>query len=152
MYKAKVYRFKATRPTEDYFPLNRIKPLPGNEEGLTGLVHGIPASDIEERFARSLDRMGIPYEFQKSLLAPSNLPGNYKLDFLVYNPKDGRLYPIAVDGEFAHKSAAQRAKDTLKDIMLNSAKQGEYQPVERLDYTKLDSQEIADQTVNDLFG
>jgi hypothetical protein len=152
MYKAKVFRFKADRPPVDIFPLNRIKPLPRSDEGLTGLVHGIPASDIEERFARALDRLGIPYEFQKNLLAPANLPGNYKLDFLVYNPKDGRLYPIAVDGEFAHKSAEQRAKDKLKDIVLNSAKQGEYQPVERLDYTKLDNQEIADQTTADLFG
>lgn len=152
MYKAKIFRFKATRPPVDAYPLNRIQPIRGNDEGLTGYVHGIPASDIEERLSRSLDRMGIPYEFQKSLLAPANMPGNYKLDFLIYNPKDGRLYPVAVDGEYAHKSEAQRSKDHLKDMILNSAKQGEYQPVERLDYTKLDTQEIADQTVMELFG
>lgn len=147
--KQKTYHFTKPLAVED-FPLNRLEPMFGNDEGLTGQVYDEPASDIEERFARALYKKGLAFEFRKPVLAPRNMPGSYEIDFLVY--VDGQEYPIAIDGEYAHKSAEQRSKDQLKDMVLNEAKQGEYEPVTRVDYTKLDNQDVADQFVEDLFG
>ena len=146
--KQKVYRFPKP-PRIDDFPMNRIQKLSDDVEELSGEVDGVPASDIEERFARALIKAGLPFEFRKPVLAPRNMPGSYEIDFLVY--KDGLEYPVQIDGEYAHKSAEQRAKDQLKDMVLNNAKRGEFEPVTRVEYTKLDTQEVADNTVEEMF-
>ena len=143
-----VYHFKSI-PAPEKFDLNRIVPLPGNDEGLTGVVQNLPASDLEERFARSLEKNHIPYEFQRSFLAPNNMPGSYKLDFLVY--VDGQEQPVAIDGEYAHKSMKQRANDEIKDVIFNEAKKGQMLPVKRITYTDLDTQEMADAIVEQLW-
>lgn len=132
---------------EPYEPLNRLEYIPDPAEGLTGLVDGKKASDIEERFARSLSKFEIPYEFQISYLMPHNMVGEYRLDFLVYY--GGLEYPYAIDGEYAHKTASQKRADAFKDDVFNSLKQGYLQPVTRVDFTKLSTQEIADDYVKE---
>jgi hypothetical protein len=142
-------KYFTREPAPEKFDLNRIVLLPGNDEGLTGVVQNLPASDLEERFSRALEKNQIPYEFQKSFLAPNNMPGSYKLDFLVY--VNGQEQPVAIDGEYAHKSAAQHANDTLKDEIFNDAKKGEMLPVMRIKYTDLDTQDMADAIVEQLW-
>lgn len=143
------YQFPVDWSHEDsYEPLNRISVLPNQDEGLTGLVNNLPASDIEERFARSLDKYGVAYDFQVSYLAPRNMTGEYRLDFLVYI--DGEMQPIAIDGEYAHKTESQRRKDIWKDDQFNNAKRGQFMPVKRITFEKLLDQDTADQTAQEV--
>jgi len=127
--------------------INRLNVLRDPDEGLTGMVQDKPASDIEERFARSLDKFGIQYDFQVSYLAPRNMTGEYRLDFLVY--VDGEQLPVAVDGEYSHKTESQKRKDVWKDDQFNKEKAGQFLPVKRVTYLDLDTQELADEYVKE---
>jgi hypothetical protein len=137
-------RYKVTKVTLEDRPLNRPVPV-DNKEVLTGLVQDQSASDIEERFARALDKYELPFEFQVSKLAPYNKPGEYRLDFLVQS--DWGQIPIAIDGEYAHKSAAQKETDMLKDFEFMQKTYGKYEAVERVSFEELMTQEDADKFV-----
>ena len=136
------YQFPLRNEPIPDFNANRLVFLDKPEEGLTGLVRGMKASDIEERFARALYKYQIPFDFQVSYLAPRNMSGEYRLDFMVYF--EGEAWPFAIDGEYAHKTASQKRKDVWKDTVFDNAKKGKYRPVTRVPFTELDTQEKAD--------
>ena len=123
-------------------------------EVLTGKVQNKDATDIEERMARALDKQGIAYEFQTSFIAQMSLPGEIRLDFLVFH--DGLYYPIQADGEYAHKSATQKARDRDRDAVLNKRLYGLAQPVTRVPSDEypfdLQDQDNADSFVREFFG
>jgi hypothetical protein len=83
---------------------------------LVATVQGKQATSLEARFARALDFYELEYEFRKTFIAPSSQPGSIELDFLVFY---GLLHPFQLDGSFAHKSAAQKARDRDRDAVLN---------------------------------
>lgn len=147
----KPYKLKKIRkPVPDMRAVNRpVKEV--EMENLTGFVRGKKASDIEERFGRALDKNPrvSNYLFQVSYIAGMNLPGEIRLDFLVFS--GGTSWPIQIDGEFAHKTAAQKAEDAIKDAILDDHLKGQAQPVQRIDGELLDTQENADKLVRRLF-
>jgi len=131
-----------------------VYPQPTMEkEILTGLVQGKDATDIEEYLARALEKQGIAYKFQTSYIAQMSLPGEVRLDFLVHY--EGLYYPIQVDGEYAHKSAAQKERDRQRDAILNRRLAGLTQPVVRVpsDAQRYDltEQKSADDFVREFF-
>lgn len=104
-------------------PLGRANRNDGQREieQLGKVVQGKRASDIEERFARALDKNERvdSYEFIVHEITGANLPGEAQLDFLV--TAGGQQFAVQVDGEFAHKSAEQRASDAVQDARLSEA-------------------------------
>jgi hypothetical protein len=87
-------------------------------EVLTGFIRGQPASNLEERFALALDQIStLSYEFQPSYIGARNTSGEVKLDFMVY--QGGQMFPIQIDGDYVHKTAAQREEDKVKDEQLD---------------------------------
>ena len=125
---------------------------PGTQaEVLTQAVQGQPASDIEERFARALykNERVEDFEFQQSYFAGRNMPGEVRPDFIVYA---GTVYPVQIDGEYAHKSAEQKATDRAKDAQLD----GYLTPMgaavtQRISGDLLQTQEDADRLVQEMF-
>ena len=125
----------------------RVRPLPENEN-LTGMVNGLPASDLEERLARSFRRFKIPFAFQVPIYTAHSLPGEQRLlDFIVR-----RDQPLEPDGYISHyRKAGQRADDLIRDLFLNEAfRYMGLKPIIHIKYTKLDSQEMTDRTVREL--
>lgn len=115
---AKVYRFRR-EPRPDR-PRRATGPTEGEAaELLTGQVQGKPASDIEERLGRAFGGAENVegYRFQVSYFAGQNIQGEYRLDYLV--EADGLEYAINPDGEYAHKSAEQKARDGVQDQRLS---------------------------------
>ncbi|KAA3643433.1 MAG: hypothetical protein DWQ07_23250 [Chloroflexi bacterium] len=130
--------------------VNRFERI-GEKELLTGVVKGQRASDLEERFARALykNKRVLGFQFQVSLLAGRNLPGEKRVDFLV---NTGRIVPVEVDGYFSHRNAVQRGRDAIKEILLNEYFQrAGYMPLLRVPGHELGSQENADRRVRELF-
>jgi len=119
-------------------------------EQFTGEIQGMPASDIEERFARALAKNGRVrgYQFRAAYVAGRNMPGEVEVDFVV---DTGAITPVFVDGEFAHKSGAQREEDRVKTAILDDLLYGAAQPAVRISFEQLESQEEADRTVTELF-
>lgn len=129
-------------------PLNRISPEQ-NTEILTGQVHGIKASDIEERFARSLYKKKLKFNFQVSFFAGKNMPGEVRLDFMI---DDTFIQPVQIDGEFAHKTAAQISKDRLNDARLDDHLRGTGAlPTVRIPGELLQTQEDSDRQLSELW-
>ena len=126
-----------------------VAPLPdvaAQDEGLTGYVHGLEASDLEERFARALDKYAIDYGFQVPVDTAYTLPGQAKVvDFMVYT---GMPRPVEVDGEFTHKTTEQHEADRERDAQINGAlRERGYSPVMRITYEDLIDQDHANATV-----
>lgn len=120
-----------------------------DKEQLTGYINGMDASDIEERFARALDRLGISYDFRVPMVAGRWMPGEVEVDFMVFD--GGQYQPIQIDGMFAHKASAQKATDSAKDAILNEYLKGTAAPVQRIDGDVLETQEETDRLVKELF-
>lgn len=139
-----MYKYKINRVPSENRLLNRTKSVDEKEQ-LLGIVQDQEASDIEERFARACDKYKLGYDFQVSKLAPYNKPGEYRLDFLVQT--DWGQLPVAIDGEYAHKTAAQKETDTLKDFEFMAKTGKKYLPVERISYEHLMTQEDANDYV-----
>lgn len=119
-----VFKFHRT-PRPDR-PRRAAGPTAGEAaEHLSGQVQGKKASDIEERFARALDQGDNVdgYRFQISFFAGMNIQGEYRLDFMVES--GGMEYAINPDGEYAHKSAEQKARDQFQDERLSERLKGE---------------------------
>lgn len=144
----KPYKFKAPRKAR----WDRLERLPERkaDELLTGLVQGLPASDLEERFARALDARKLRYRFQWNVATLYSLPGEEKLvDFIV---DDGLYYPVEVDAEFTHKGAQQQQYDKMRDAMVDEAlQQYGYMPIQRVPGEKLQDQFLSDAEVARLF-
>jgi len=147
----KVYRYPIPRPKRP--PVSRgARPPLKEQELLTKSVQGEPASDLEERYARALakNKRVMWYTFRVPLMAPAGFPGSIDLDFMVFT---GSYYPKQIDGQFAHKSAAQRARDAENDATLDDylyRNMGAH-PVERIPFYKLESQESADRLIMESF-
>jgi hypothetical protein len=123
-----------------------IDPIP-----LTGFVQGRKASDIEERFARALERSGLKFLFQARVSVMESVPGQDKLvDFMV---DAGNRYPIEIDGPIAHRTAAQKGKDLIREILLNHTflRRG-IMPIRRVKWWQLEIQSLANRLVGELFG
>lgn len=89
-----------------------------SEDGLTGSVHGKDASDIEEYFAKALDKFGISYTFQRPVQTDYSLPDQDKqVDFVVYH--NNRVYPVELYGSYFHTSAGDMIKDMERERQLN---------------------------------
>lgn len=148
-----MFRYKIRKPRVAKTPKGTY-PVPVTEkEILTGEVQGKKATDIEERLSRALEVKGIAYQFQTSYIAKMSLPGEVRLDFLVF--QEGLYYPIQVDGEFSHKSATQKARDRDRDAVLNHRLYGLAQPIARVPSDEyrfdLTTQESAADFVSEFF-
>jgi hypothetical protein len=118
---------------------------------LTGCVQGKKASDIEERFARGLKRCGLQFVFQARVNMAGNIPGQEKLvDFIV---EEGIRYPIEIDGPIAHRTAGQKGKDLIREILLNHTflRRG-IMPIRRVKWWQLETQTLANRLVSEMFG
>ena len=141
-YKIKVKRKRGS-------PIFASKPIVVKEkEQLYGFVRDMAASDIEERFARALDKLEKNYWFRLPVGAPRGMPGYNEVDFLVAS---GGYYPIQIDGEYSH--IGREAKDMLTDAKVMVALR-EYNPfpVKHILYTSLGNQRAADMAARELFG
>lgn len=121
----------------------------GASEGLTGQVHNNQASDIEERFARALYKLDIPFQFRVVFFGNPGMPGSIEVDFLC---NDLVLQPVQIDGEFTHKSAAQKARDKRRDDRIDQylMRQGAY-PTVRVPGIDLQTQDDADKVAREIF-
>lgn len=118
---------------------------PSEDEGLTGLVNGEPASDLEERLARAFYKTRRKFEFQVEVPVRSSLPGEErKVDFIV----DG-TQPVEPKGYISHyRTIAQKGSDVVRELLLNEffAANG-LKPLITVPYYKLETQEMTDRWV-----
>lgn len=132
------------------------KPTKPKQELLTHFVvdsfgNGAPASDLEERWARGLDKVGVDYHHL--FITWSRHMGMNPLDFLVI--KDGTAYQMPIDNaSFIH--AGTEGHDRRIDAMISDQirKQGYnlYPIIMRLTERELGNQEDADRTAREMFG
>jgi len=97
-------------------------------------VQGKKASEEEAMIAEALREQGLSFRFRVLIPTPWSIPGQLnEIDFIV----EGR-YLIEFDGEFAHKTASQRAHDLLRDQLLNAylRPQG-YLPIRRISHLEV---------------
>jgi len=95
-------------------------------------------------------RRRIGFTFRPVFLGGRNMPGSIEVDFLV--DYFGEYFFVQVDGEYAHKSAAQRQRDAMNDAILWDAfMETLAAPVIRIKYDELINQENADFEVEELF-
>lgn len=151
------FQYKTRRKRRRPKATGRIRPK-AIDEGLTGFINGEKASDIEERFARSLWKRNIEFTFQQHYFGPAkNTPGAIQVDFMV---SLGAMWtPVQIDGEIAHRTVMQRMEDKIKDSRLNAyfsrnginnvvrIPDGKYYPI-----GALDTQDNTDRIVKSLFG
>ncbi len=137
--------------------IRRPSPLDDLDLNLTGQVRGKKASDLEEIFARALDKSPKVVWWKRELLygAPArNMTGAKTLDYLVYT---GVLYPIQIDEEWIHKSAATKASDLFSDAFIfqklisRGARQVRRIKGSELREGRKASQEKADKLVREIF-
>lgn len=148
----KPFKYKISRGNNKPAAFGKIKRETADEE-LTGLIGRDAASDIEERFARALykDARVSGFSFREPVITARNLPGQLEVDFVVQSGPE--IYPIQVDGEYAHKGASKKADDARKDNMVNEYyKQYGARLVQRIDGEKLQNQEDADRLVRSLLS
>ena len=122
------------------------------DEGLTGIVHGEPATDIEERMYRGLRANDVEdenIEYQPSYVAGRNLPGEIRPDFVVYN---GLMIVLFADGERFHKTAEQRNRDKMNDSILFKRLEGRALFPIRVSGEDLETQEIADRSMSEVLA
>lgn len=115
----KGFQFRKRRSIETIPP---IKPkVVKDNEGLTGFVRGFRASDIEERFARALDKLGIYFWFQYKVETQLSLPDQDKrVDFVVFHTP-GQPQPIEIYGVRWHSSSGDRNRDRARQREINEA-------------------------------
>lgn len=113
----KRFQFKKQRRV-DFPGILRPKQTSVEQDELSGTVHGKKASDIEERFAKALDRAGISYGFQYFVETEYTLPDNEKqVDFVVYH--NNRKYPVEIYGSYFHSSSGDMLRDMERERQLN---------------------------------
>jgi hypothetical protein len=147
------YKYSKYRMPRNQDKAIRSTAMKADGEVLTKQIDGAPASDLEERFHNALVRnpnvQG--YEFQPSFISGRNMPGEIRLDFLVWT--GGMLQPVQIDGEFVHKTAEAKQDDISKDGILDDFLNGQGAfPVKRISGEFLQTQEEANAEVKDLFG
>src|SRR3990167_4682565 len=113
-------------------------------EGLTVLVRGRDASDLEERLARSFGKFRIPFAFQVEIQTRTSMPGqDRRVDFVIRGNQ-----PLEPDGYIGHHTVGQRGHDYLRDLQLNEAfAQMGLMPIIHIPYHKLLTQDKTDEYV-----
>ena len=147
----KIYTMRSRSKRKPRFRVNRLK-RSVTDEGLTGWVNGKEASDIEERFSRSLRQRKKGFHFRVNFPTTVSIPGEDKeVDFLV--DQGGQFRAVEIDGEFGHKTASQKGKDQLREILLNETLgRNNILPIIRVPWTQLETQEKANAYVQRTFG
>ena len=143
------YRFPKKSKRTPRFNVNRFQVrTPKDDPPLTGWVNGQEASDIEERFARSLSSEGFSFSFNVPIPTAVSLPGEKKIiDFLIHD----LALPVEVDGEIGHKTQAQKGNDVVRDLMLNPVLRKEgFSEIVHVPYWKLETQDLSNATVRAL--
>ncbi|KKN62895.1 hypothetical protein LCGC14_0507480 [marine sediment metagenome] len=139
-----MFRFKVPRKRRLAVPALRIsKPL----EGLTGIVQGWPATDIEERmYIAFLHNAVLPddIEFQPSYLAGRSMLGEIRPDFALHI---GLIQIWYADEDFFHRTAEQANRDAFNDARLFNEMQGAIEFPIRISGDDLETQEKADAAV-----
>lgn len=118
---SKPYRRKLpSKRVADVRPIrSRVSAL-SDDPPLTGWVHGLPASDLEERYARGLRNSGTDFSFQVEIETAFTLPGQEKtVDFMV-SAGGGMLQPTDVYGPL-HQWPQAQTKDAEREAELNEA-------------------------------
>jgi hypothetical protein len=127
---------------------------PSSEETFSGIVQGKTASKLEERIARSLDKLGDlieGYTFGYTVNTPFSLPGEgNKVDFAVW--MFAGTQPLEIDGDWIHKSAGDKGQDELRDGLVNEtmASRG-WLPIIRIKGHEIETQEMSDAVIEELF-
>lgn len=134
----------------------------GTQEVLSGVVQGMDASDIEERTARALYKIEIPFDFRARISSDAlgqrrltrefaNIKGEVEIDMLC--EKDGAVTPIFVDGEISHYfTPAQAEADRIKTNVANEfGRRFGWKEAVRIPFWKLTTQDMADKTIRDIF-
>ena len=112
----KPYQFKTRRTARVEAIFDR--PVSPPEEILTGYVHGIRASELEERFAKALDFFGIDFIFQFEVASAYSLPGEGKLiDFIIL--AGGLGIPIEIGSSFVHDSPSKKEEELFRQSLIN---------------------------------
>ena len=125
------------------------------QEGLSGSVMGKKASDLEERFAKALNKLKNiqGYRFDTIIDTPYQIPGqSYQVDFVVSQYSSTHF--IEIDGEFTHKTAEQKSDDFARDQILGSFLNKTWpgaQPIVRVEGWRLSTQFDADLLARRLF-
>ena len=133
----------------------------GDQEVLSGQIGGMKASDIEERTARALDKLEIPFEFRVRLSSDAlgrrqlthefaNIRGEIEIDMLC--DRNGQITPIFVDGQIAHyMTPYQRETDQAKAAATNDfGRRFGWREAVRIPFWKLQNQDMANRTIRDL--
>jgi len=143
-YKPHVYKKK--RKTSLFNEPTGVIPPEQEKEELTGYVRDLPASQYEERVARSFRKYDIGYEFQFEIDTLTSLPGQEPvIDFMTYP-----IYraPVEVYGEIGHTSPGDKANDKVREDLINQEllKMGR-PPLVILWWWELETQEQSDATI-----
>lgn len=123
------------------------------DEGLTGFVRGYYASDIEERFSRSLIKFDYYFWFQYNVQTHLTLPDQDKrLDFIVF-ASPVLTFPVEIYGERWHSSSADQARDRARRLEIDEfGKRYNWQPVQVVWGRELVDQQWSDSKVRRMFG
>jgi len=146
----KPYKYPTKSKRPERLNVNRLKQPPTDDEQLTGWVNGVKASDLEERFARALRNAKLDFSFQVEFSTAVSLVGEEKqVDFVVSN---GLQFPVDINGSIGHTSSAQRAKDSVRETLLNEifARRG-MQPLQVVWWYDLEDQNEANAVVERMF-
>ena len=143
------YRYPL-EPTPPRTPIDRMAAVSEEGEQLTGTVHGKKASDLEERWAGAESRADRTFIFQFLMQTPFTIPGkDREIDFM---DTEETWQPIEIDGTFAHKTGAQKAKDKVRDAILNLELQKEgILPIIRIPGDDIPTPEDADRVLREIF-
>ena len=123
--------------------------IPTETEELIGQVLGRSATDIEERMFYGFINNGVDegdIDFQPTLIGGRYLPGEVRPDFATYSPFLQIWY---ADGEYYHKTQAQKDHDKFQDAVL--MQMYEVEPI-RITGEDLQTQEDADREVGEYLG
>ncbi len=149
----KQYKYKIPPRQDEDLDLHRLEPVsnPADPIPLNGWVHGKKASDLEERFARALNKLALEYWFQVKVYVATSPPGGGKrVDFAV---DLGIWYPVEVDGPLGHSTAAQQGRDEVREMLLNAVfRHMCWAPLRRVKWWQLETQEMTDRIVREMFS
>lgn len=148
----KPFKYKRTKK-QDIDIINLPLESADELERLTGFIGDQPASDLEERFANALGKLGARFEFRVQIMpgenpyfltgGSRNQTGAVEIDFLIQ--QQGIMFPVQIDGEFSHKTAEQLERDKIQDQKLNDsfAQYGAF-PVKRIRWDEIQDPTMAD--------
>lgn len=155
----KGYRYKKPKRIAPTIP--SAPPLDKQADGeiLTGFIGDQPASDLEERFANALRKLGAQFQFRVQIMPGENpyflsgrgrnQTGAVEIDFLIQ--QNGIIFPVQIDGEYSHKTAEQLERDKVQDQRLNdSFRQYGAFPVKRIRWDEIQNPEQADELAGEI--